>query len=101
MPSRVQLQKALLRFKQKYVVQGSKGCWQWKGGRNPEGYPLLHLNGKMVPAHRFSYKNVGKKNSKQELDHTCGNSSCVNPRHLEPVTHQENSVRREERKRSK
>jgi len=28
-----------------------------------------------------------------ELDHLCLNHSCVNPTHLEPVTHRENALR--------
>lgn len=48
----------------------------------------------MVRAHRAMYEEVvGKVPDGASLDHLCRNPGCVNPPHLEPVTHTEN-VRR-------
>lgn len=48
----------------------------------------------MQPAHRFSYEIlVGPIPEGMELDHLCKNRRCVNPAHLEPVTHHENLIR--------
>jgi hypothetical protein len=43
---------------------------------------------KNVAAHRFAYElMVGPIPEDLELDHLCGVRECVNPRHLEAVTH--------------
>ena len=60
----------------------------------PDGYGLKRDGDKMVTAHRYVYeKEVGQIPLGLELDHKCKNRSCVNPTHLEPVSHAEN-VRR-------
>ena len=49
----------------------------------------------MVMAHRFAYELlVGPIPDDLELDHLCRNTCCVNPEHLEAVTHLENMRRR-------
>jgi hypothetical protein len=46
------------------------------------------------PAHVVMYeRHVGLVPDGLELDHLCRNTSCVNPSHLEPVTHAENMRR--------
>lgn len=48
----------------------------------------------MVPAYRFAYEFlVGPIPDGLELDHLCRVRLCVNPAHLEPVTHAENNKR--------
>jgi hypothetical protein len=45
-------------------------------------------------AHRFAYELlVGPIPEDLELDHLCRVRHCVNPAHLEPVTHLENILR--------
>ena len=58
-------------------------------------YAVFYLTSRTrIYAHRFAYELlVGQVPEDLELDHLCRNRSCVNPSHLEPVTHQEN-VRR-------
>lgn len=54
----------------------------------------MHHNGKRVRAHRVYYeRKYGPIPHGLEPDHLCGIKACVNPDHIEPVTHTEN-VRR-------
>lgn len=48
----------------------------------------------LLPAHRVAWELlVGPIPEDLELDHLCKNPRCVNPNHLEPVTHAENCRR--------
>ena len=69
-------------------------CWNWTGA-TASGYGRFNVgNGKTVGAHQFAYKLlIGPIPTGLELDHLCRNPACVNPQHLEPVTHQTNIVR--------
>lgn len=79
------------------VVRRSSGCWVWAGSRNKGGYGHLGLppNGqRQGMAHRVAYELlVGPIPDGLELDHLCRYTSCVNPAHLQPVTHKINIER--------
>lgn len=69
-------------------------CWRWLGSFTERGYSQFWSKGKMRRAHVFSFAlNGGVVPSGLELDHLCRNRGCVNPSHLEPVTHRENMLR--------
>lgn len=69
------------------------GCWEWAGRRDKRGYGIVHFLGHLR-AHQVAYDLlVGSVPVGLELDHLCRNPSCVNPAHLEAVTHQENILR--------
>ena len=72
------------------------GCWIWIGAKHGSGYGLVrgYPVRKSYLAHRLSYEHhVGPIPPGMELDHLCETKACVNPAHLEPVTHRQNIQR--------
>lgn len=71
-----------------------EGCWEWQGNRNNVGYGLFKLNRRYVVAHRFAYEAmISEIPDGLEIDHLCRNRACVNPYHMDPVTHRVNMQR--------
>ena len=65
-------------------VDASGDCWEWIAARDPNGYGRF----RKALAHRWAYIHlVGPIPDALPLDHLCRNPPCVNPDHLEPVTH--------------
>lgn len=102
-----------LRWLSKILIQPN-GCWQWTGGRSKHGYGKIKVNGRTVLAHRFGwFLRYGELKPEEEVDHVCHtldsscqggvecqHRRCVNPDHLEQVSTQENTRRRDERRTS-
>lgn len=69
-------------------------CWEWQGGKDKRGYGRFCMHYKLYNPHRVSYELYkGKIPNGLQIDHLCRNTSCVNPKHLEAVTQQENISR--------
>lgn len=76
-------------------VEKSDDCWLWTAKRNQLGYGKFAVTSQReVYAQRFAWEaEHGPVPAVRERDHLCRNRACVNPAHMEPVTHREN-VRR-------
>lgn len=85
----------MMRFFDKVSMFDSpQSCWDWVGSRDKWGYALMRIDGKTRVAHKAIWEHFnGPVPDGYELDHTCKNSSCVKPDHLEAVTHSENISR--------
>lgn len=70
----------------------NSGCWLWMGACNSKGYGRL---GASEMAHRAVLRTLGTiVPDGLEVDHLCRVRSCVNPAHLDIVTHQINLSRK-------
>jgi hypothetical protein len=66
------------------IRKDKNDCWNWKGATNNAGYGLIRDDDayKMVTVHRVVAKHMGIDISCTEVQHTCLNKLCVNPKHL-------------------
>lgn len=79
-----------IRFWHKVQVNYVTGCWEWQAGRDKYGYGYFNK----FKAARWAYEFCNGKIPKNlEPDHLCRNTCCVNPNHLEAVTHRVNVLR--------
>lgn len=81
-------------FTARYVPVTESGCWLWIGDVRDHGYGTMGYQGVRDYAHRISYRLFkGIIPEDFDIDHLCRVRCCVNPEHLEAVTHRENCLR--------
>lgn len=75
-----------------FYVHKTDTCWVWIGARRGgTGYGSFYSQGEGTLAHRYSYQRfVGPIPDGFVIDHKCHNRACVNPDHLQVVTHKQN-----------
>lgn len=93
------------RFDSYVIHEPNTGCHLWTGATTHHGYGAFGIgstkNGseRIVGAHRYAYERIkGPILDHLEIDHLCSTPPCVNPAHLEAVTHKENLRRGKERR---
>ena len=96
-----QLFEVLPRWTGRVTVTPEKGCWEWSGTKDKDGY--AHVATKKVPntsrGHRIAYTLlVGAIPEGLTLDHECEVKHCINPDHLDPCTAVDNVKRAAERR---
>lgn len=80
---------AVIEALKKGSVINEQGCWEWKTIKGD--YPVVIVGRKHMAGHRIALEaKHGKPLGTQAAHHICANSKCVNPEHLQPVTHREN-----------
>jgi hypothetical protein len=90
----------LARFLEKIDPPNIDGCTLWNASTFAGGYGQFKLNRRSVLAHRVAWTlRHGPIPEGLELDHVylrgCRSKRCVNTAHLELVTHEENTRRRD------
>lgn len=81
------------RFDAKWIPEPNSGCWLWIA-TNRGGYGRVKFRGRLCEAHRVSWVLYrGDLPDNLDIDHKCRNRCCVNPDHLEPVSHRINVLR--------
>lgn len=75
-----------------FWVKKTPTCWNWQGNVTTSGYGRTNIGGQGdVGAHRVAWViENGEIPEGKVIDHTCHNKLCVNPSHLNAVTHKEN-----------
>ena len=82
--------KGILEAIEERAKVAKTGCWEWKK-LDSTGYPRAIFGDKHIAVHRMSLeaKHEAPLGS-QAAHHICANTKCVNPEHLQPVTHRDN-----------
>ncbi len=81
--SRIRPEQIEARFWPRVEKLGVDECWNWKAGKDWDGYGLFFNNGKLEKAHRYSWRlKNGDIPDGMQILHKCDNPSCVNPSHL-------------------
>lgn len=80
-----------LAFIEKVISCEDDRCVPWPFAKTKDGYAKIFVNGALRTATRIICEKVhGEPVNDQQAAHSCGNSQCVNPRHLRWATVSEN-----------
>lgn len=85
-------------IKEHFIVKENE-CWEWTGYKDNKGYSIDLAKFRETPySNRSMSRRIvqimkGTLTTGLEIDHLCENTSCINPFHLEEVTHGQNMKR--------
>lgn len=98
------LAKLRKRFDAKVSPEPNTGCHLWTGALNTSGYSIIgvgsrgHSRSILTTGHRVAWLlEKGDLSTGIVLDHKCGERTCVNVAHLDPVTASVNRARQTSR----
>jgi hypothetical protein len=87
------LERLPSRLQNNISPEPNSGCWLWLAC-DAQGYGRTFLDGRIYQAHRLVYETlVGTIPAGLVTDHICRVRCCVNPAHIELVTHKVNILR--------
>jgi len=89
-----ELAKMPASFQSKVRVEYN-GCWMWTGATYNPGYAQYRIpGGDRMTAHKYAYLTlVGSIPDGLECDHMCNRRGCVNPYHIQLLSHADNQRR--------
>lgn len=85
-----------------YIPDDKEKCWIWTGAKHKQGYGSVFTSkGKTELAHRIMWRHFNYSEIPDGLNvlHSCDNTSCCNPKHLELGTQRKNILDMFERNR--
>jgi len=91
----LELIKAFEKVSRVIFIRGLDECWEWPQKTNRNGYGIVRVGRKTFMVHKLMYPMGWEMEEGEVLDHKCRNRLCCNPRHLEPVSVRENTLRGE------
>lgn len=86
-------------FLRKIRIGAPDACWNWCGLTNNHGYGRCRVGDgaarRLVYVHRLAYSLWNDTDLEDmTVDHTCRNTLCCNPAHLQECTNEENAAKR-------
>lgn len=94
-----EMREARRKLKANSIRDKKTKCLVWQASSNRgSGYGQVRWKQRVVSSHRLAYEAfVGEIPESSVVHHTCANKICINPKHLQLVTPQENLVEMLER----
>ena len=67
-------------------------CWNFQGGKNPDGYGMILQGRRATRVHKVVWEayNAQPVPEGLQIRHKCDNRACCNPNHLDVGTHKQN-----------
>lgn len=107
--SSVRLIQCILKISESFWKRVAKkehdDCWEWQGSRKKDrgklSYGRLYIPtvSKKLGSHQVAFI-LANGYLPEQVNHTCNNPPCCNPRHLQPGSHESNMVFMKESNRS-